>query len=570
MGFRELFLLLAIIGLAHPYVVANSQDAMDACSAISYANARGEEAYLVYPNVDLFVASGQIGARGNILLISPSNKEMISGLGGMLRSNGNSVDTLSSTGQQLNLELASRSGVKKFIVLDPAYGYDFVSVIAYAKATGSYILFANASTASEVASFISRAGPNAVLLYGSLDEEVKSAVSGAYPGAQEISTGDKYDDNIQMLRKYFSQYPEKHDVLFADGTELEASIITAELPTVLVSTIIPDQTYEFMLESARSKQVLAGTLIGVVNLDPVYDMMKKVNSNGLERNLTVYVKFGQATGRGGSPGPLSVFPLPSPAPSVSLVSASYNPSIGAFELAYANTGNAPAFVKSSIAVLLGGSQIGSVGDEEPYPIRRGEVKGMRYPFPNPGEGQLSINDTTYYGLSKYSFDKGFIKYMDVGRISFVDQSSLLLSDASYSSWEDKLTVKVRNNGERDAFYRLAVSYVNDEGLTVYEEEKVRNLSAGRNEIITLTGVIQLPQEKADRTAMNVTATYGAREAFLEKQASTEVRIEGFPWWILLVLLLIILVIAYWYYRKKKGEKKEEQKEEPVHKKAKKK
>jgi len=156
----------------------------------------------------------------------------------------------------------------------------------------------------------------------------------------------------------------------------------------------------------------------------------------------------------------------------------------------------------------------------------------------------------------------------VGRISFVDQSSLLLSDAIYYPLEDKLMVKVRNNGEKDAFYRLSVAYVNDEGLTVYEEEQVRNLSAGRNEIITLTGVIQLPQEKADRTTMNATATYGAREAFLEKQASTPVKIESFPWWILLILLLILLIIAYWYYRKRKGEKKEEPKEEVVQKKKK--
>jgi hypothetical protein len=261
------------------------------------------------------------------------------------------------------------------------------------------------------------------------------------------------------------------------------------------------------------------------------------------------VKFGQATAAGGEPGPLFVFPLPSPHADVSLDEASYNPASGAFELVYTNRGNAPAYMQSNIVVLLDGQQAGTIGDAEKYMIKRGEKKGMRYPFPNPGEGQLAINDTTYYGISRHSFDKGFIKYMDAGRISFVDGSSIFMPDASYSPLEDKLTVRVRNNGSEDVFYRLSVSYVNEEGFTFYEEEQVRNISAGRNEIITITGVIQLPMEKADKTTMNVTAAYGAREAFLEKEAFAPVKIEGFPWWILLILLL--LLVAYWYYRKKR-------------------
>jgi hypothetical protein len=290
--------------------------------------------------------------------------------------------------------------------------------------------------------------------------------------------------------------------------------------------------------------------------------MKSIELEMGEKNFSVFVKFGQASAQGGTPGALSTYPLPYPYAQVSLISASYDPSRQAFELAYRNTGNANAYVKSSIAVLLNGAQVGAVGDNESYRVKRGETKGVRYAFANPGEGQLSINDTTYYGTSKLNFDKGFLKYMDVGRISFVDQSSMAIPEATYSSFEDKLTLKVRNNGSVDTFYRLTVSYVNDEGVTVYEEEQVRNLSSGRNEIITLSGVVKLPQGKEEQTKMNVTAAYGAREAFLEKTAAADVKIESFPWWILLILLLILLLIAYWYYRKRKKEK-EAQAQEPV-------
>lgn len=551
---KLLLSLLLLLSATHSYVAVNSQDAMDVSSALFYANAKGEEFYLVYPGSNIFFVAGQIGRPGDILLVESPDKAMLAGIRGSLEANGNSVEVLSFTGTQLNLELARRSGSTKFILTDPVYGYNIVSLVAYAKSTNSYLIFANKTNADEVASFLSANRPDSVLLYGTLDEEVTAAVDALGVTAETINAGGRYEDNIQILERYFALHPETKDVLFTDGTVLEASINAGEFPVILVSTVIPDRTYNFLLEKVRSGQIKVGTLIGSANLDPVYNMMRKINNELGEKKLGVYVKFGQAiTGQGREPGPLSMFPLPSPFADVSLDEASYNPALGAFELVYTNRGNAPAYVKSSIAVLLDGTQIGTIGDEQSYIIKRGEKKGMRYPFPNPGEGQLAINDTTYYGISRYSFDRGFIKYMDVGRISFLDRSSLYIPDASYIPWEDKLTLRVRNNGTEDAFYRLSISYVNDEGFTFYEEEQVRNISAGRNEIITISGVIQLPMDKADKTTMNVTAVYGAREAFLENETTAPVEMEGFPWWILLILLIILLA-AYWHYRGKKGEK----------------
>ncbi|MEW5995970.1 MAG: hypothetical protein AB1657_00025 [Candidatus Micrarchaeota archaeon] len=565
MGAKRLLLACLLLAISYPFVVVNSQDPSDVSSALFYANAKGEDFYLVYPGSSPFITVAQVGRQGSILLVESPNRQVIAGLKEGLEANGNAVEVVSSTGTDMNLELAGRSGSRSFILSDPVYGYNVVSAVAYAKHTGSYLIFANKSSISEVSSFLGQNRPDSILLYGTLDDEVPVAINGLGLTAETINNGDKYEDNIAMLDKYFALRPEIRDVLFTDGSVLEESINEGDFPAVLVSDVIPGSTYGYLFSEVSSGQIVVGTLIGNAHLDAVYDMMKRINSNFEEKKLNVFVKFGQATGAGGEPGPLSMFPLPSPHADVSLDEASYNPALGAFELVYTNKGNAPAYVKSSIAVLLDGNQIGTIGDEQSYVIKRGEKKGMRYPFPNPGEGQLSINDTTYYGLSRYSFDKGFIKYMDVGRISFVDRSSLSLPDASYSPLEDRLTVRVRNNGTEDAFYRLSVSYVNDEGFTFYEEEQVRNISAGRTEIIALSGVIQLPMEKADKTAMNVTATYGAREAFLEKEASAPVKIEGFPWWILLLLLLLLLIL-FWYYRKKKKEKEAAAEEAPKKKK----
>ncbi len=548
-----LFFALLALGLVNPLVVVNSQDPMDVSSAVFFANARGEDLFFVSPGSDPLSTVRLVGRPGNIILVESPSRPVLAGLRSGFESNGNSVETVPYSGMELNFELARRSGTTKFVLTDPVYGYNAVSVAAYARSTGSYLLFANASTANEVGNFLRGRSPSAVLLYGVMDEEVHSSLAGFGINSEKIDNGDRYEDNIQLLDRYFAINPNKKDILLTDGSAWEASLTSASFPVLLVSDIIPENVYNYLLGEVTADQIRVGTLIGSDKLDPVYDMMKRVNNNFPEKRFSVFVKFGQAVSSGGEPAPLSMFPLPYPDARVSLVSATYNPSLGSFELTYSNTGNAQAYVKSSVVVLLDGQPVGAVGDDAPYLIRRGESKGMRYPFANPGEGQLAINDTTYYGISKFSFDKGFIKYMDVGRVSFVDNSQVSVSEASYSPLEDKLTLRVRNNGSEDAFYRLTVAYVNDEGLTVYEEESVRGIAAGRNDIVTLTGVVQLPQEKADSTQMNVTAAYGAREAFLEKEATALVKIESFPWWILLLLLLLLL-IAYWYYRKRKGEK----------------
>jgi len=559
-GIRNLLVVLLVLGLVHPLVVVNSQDPVDVSSAVFYANIKGEQLLVLTPDLNTFTFARMSGRGGNIFLIESPTAPMFTGVKSDLEANGNSVELLSSTGPDLNIELARRSGASKFIVSDPAYGYNIVSTIPYAKVTESYLIFANVSNVEQVRSFFNSNRPSSVMQYGTVDAEVSTMIGELGVSTEKIDNGDKYYDNIELLDKYFSIVPSKRDVIFADGSFLEVSITNGDSPVILVSDVMPDRLYSYILQKVRGNQIAAGTLIGSDYVDSVYNLMKNINNELGEKKLSVFVKFGQGTAQGGTPSALSVFFLPYPYADVSLDSASYNPSSGAFELIYSNKGNAPAYVKSNIVVLKDGQQIGAIGDDEQYMIGRGESKGRRYAFSNPGEGQLSINDTTFYGVSKYTTDRGFMKYMDVGRISFVDQSGLLLADASYSPLEDKLSVKVRNNAETDAFYTLTVAYVNSEGLTKYTEEQIRNISAGTNEIITLSGVVQLPMDKADGTIMNVTAAYGAREAFMEKEASAPVKVEGFPWWILLILLLIILIIAYWYYRKKKKEKEAVQEE----------
>lgn len=550
MGLNRLLLALLFLGLSYPYVVVNSDDPSDVSSAIFYANAKGEQLYVVYPDADLARATGQIGRQESILLVEPENKAVIGGLRGSLEANGNTIELLSLSGSGLNLELARRSGARSFIISDQIYGYNTVVLIPYARITRSYAIFADSGNVEGVLDFFDTNRPESILLYGSLDGDVVDALQGLTVRTEVIDNGDKYEDNLEILSRYFSAQPNKRDVVFTDGSMMESSIAAGTSPVVLVSAIIPDRLYSFMLEKVREGQIQAGVLVGPEQVNPVYDMMKRINEAIGEKKLSVFVKFGQATTSEGTPQALSTLPMPFPEPVVSLVSASYDPAMESFELIYENTGNANAYVKSSIVVMRDGERSGSVGDQDYYMIRRGEKKGLRYDFPNPGEGQLGINDTTYYGVSRHSPDKGFIKYMDVGRLSFVDQSSLAFSDASYSPMEDKLTFKARNNGSVDVFYRVSVEYIND-GLTVYSEEGMRNISAGRNEIITLTGVVQLPEEKAGGADMNITAEYGARDAFLVKRASAPVEISVFPWWILLVLLLLLLAVAYWHYGKKK-------------------
>jgi len=569
LGMGLLLFLCIIAGLGHSIIVVNSQEATDAASAVFYGNVMGEDVYMLIPGYDMAGSISFIPTYTPVNLVESPSSPAFAGVQSALQARGNSITAVSMTGTALNLELAKRSGARKFIISDPVYGYNVVSTIAYAKATRSYMIFADKDNIYEVYSFLSSNGADSILIYGQVDGEVSQRISELGISTEEINNGDKYDDNTELLDKYLRLNPGEDALIFSDGSFLQPAINSGDAPVMLVSQLIPDRSYNYLLNKVSGGTITSATLIGGDFVDPVYDLMRRINANFPEKKFSVFVMFGQGSSAGGQAENLRIFPLPYPSAEVSLDSASYNPSIGAFEVVYSNRGNAPAYVRSNIVVMLDGQPAGTIGDEDQYIIGRGQSMGVRYPFGNPGEGQLAINDTTYYGLSKYSFDKGFVQYMDVGRISFVDNSQVSIRDASYSPLEDKLSLRVKNDGAEGAFYRISVSYVDDEGLTVYEDQQVRNLSSGRSEIIVLGGVIGLPADKAGGATMNATVSYGARQAFLDKRAYAPVQMESFPWWVLLIVLILLLALIYIYLRGRKRKKEEEPEAQEVKKAAKK-
>ena len=551
-----LFFLL-LVGMLNAYVVVNSHEGIDVTSAIYYAHTSGEEYFYVTPGSDMVLTARQIGNRDEVTLMEAANNPMFAGFKSALEAQGNTVSVLTSTNPlEFNLRLAGDSGAKNFIITDPNYGYNVASVVAYAKAKGAYLIFATRENADSVVLFLSTASPSSVLLYGFIDEEIPSALDENGISYEQINTGDKYEDNIEILKKYFQLVPDCNQVTFTDGTFLEPTIDSGEYPVVLVSTVVPNSMRSFMLEEVRGGQVKVGVLVGNQLIDPVYDLMKYINEELGEKRFSVFVKFGQASSASSGLQVLSTFPLPTAYAEVSLDSATYNTASGAIELVFSNKGNAVAFVKSTVPVLINGKPYTTVGDEEPYTIRREGKQGVRYPL-SVEEGKIAINITVYYGTTR-NFDKGFIQYLDVGRVDYIDQSMLAIESAAYTVSEDTLSVKVWNNGSEDVYYRLSVTYSNEGGATSFDDEKVRSLQTGKSEVIQLGGFL-IAEEDAPSTLMNITAVYGSREAFMEKEATApvEVKVGGFgellgnplPW---LLLLIIILVLAYVYF--KKGEK----------------
>jgi len=548
-------LFLLLVSVASSYIVVNSEDGRDVASVIFYAHLQGEEFRYLPPNTDLVMNARLIGHRGEITLFESTQRPTFIGFDDALKQYGNSVEIVEFQNySDLNLELAGMAGTSKFIITDPNYGDNIVVLISYAKATGSYVLFATKDNADEVSSFLSSSPPSSLLVYGYMDGEVTDALDARGVSYETIDNEDRYLDNIALAKKFFAVSPETHTVLFSDGRALENSIDAGVQPVLLISSVIPDPMHNFILQEVRDGQIGAAVLVGSTHLNPVYNMMKTINAELGSDELTVMVKFGQSTSPDDGVGQLTMFPLPAAYAEVMLDSAKYNTASGMLELVFSNAGTARAFVQSNTRVLFDGEQFAVVGDEDPFTIRRGESKGMKYPLDLGGRtGDLAINSTVYYGITR-NFDYGFIKYMGVGIISYSDNSVLSLLDAEYLVPDDTLSVKAKNNGTENVYYRLSAEYTNPEGTTVFEDGEIHMLEPGHVEVIQLTGLL-LDSSLAQETEMTVTAEYGGREAFLEKSTSIDAVIDtGFDllW---LLLLLLLLIAAYLYYRKKKGGEK---------------
>jgi hypothetical protein len=545
---KRLFLLLLLAAqFSFATVVVNSFDGRDVVSGAYYAAVKGDDLVFITPSTTEQAFYESVGTGKSILLIQSKDYPVFAGVGGRLTDRGNTVELLTSAdSMQTNLDLAQRSGASRFILVDPVYGYNTISAIAYAKQNSMYLVFVDKDNVGTVASTISGTRHEDILLYGYTDSEVKAGLQGAGLTFREINTGDKFDDNLELVKLFFAKDPSKKQVILADGASLEATIASGEDPVVLISPIIPTAVRDYIKSQVVSGQIKVAMIVDQSFSQTAYDLKTAINNEVGSKALSVFVKMGQGTD--GQMKPVEFFPLPGPEVGLSIRKAEYNQDGKSLEITYENTGNALEYVQSSVRVYVDGSYIGSVGDEEPFPVERGRQLGKAYPL-DIQSGQISANITSFFGSSKKSREAGIQVVMDAGRVQFTDTSSLSIPEFTHDQETDDLIVSFSNNGSAAVYFRPYAIVSRNGTKTTIKDENTYQLAESEGRMVKFPGVAK------SGSSVLAGAEYGSREAFLDKTVEKEYVAQAEPekgpdviLFALIGLAVVgVLVIVYFAY-----------------------
>ena len=548
---KGLLLLLFIAPFCFGTTVVNSFDGRDVVSAIYYAAVINEDVVFVTPVYNEQVIYGKIEAGQNVFLVESADNRIIIGMENDLTNRGNTVETfISEDPYETNLELAEKSGATKFILVDPVYGYNAVSVLAYAKLNSMYLIFADKNNMDSVVAFLKSRNPEDILLYGYIDGDVKNALSDSGLGYREINNGDKFDDNLEITKLYFEQNPSKQQVILSDGNGFEDTLAAGDDPAVLISVLVPTAVYDYMKEEAISGQIKVAMVVDQEYAQTAYDLKTSINKEIGSDALHVLVKFGQSVGT--KMYDIEFFPLPGPKLGLNIENVEYNTLSGELEVTYGNTGNALEYVRSHILVFVDESFVGTVGDEESFAIGREEKLGIGYPV-DVEEGEITVNITSYFSSSKKYTENGIQLVTSAGRVDFVDASVLEISEFTEDTGMMDLYVTFTNTGDTVVYFRPDATVDMNGTSTKIKDDNVYELSAGDGRMIKFPGIAK------SGSVIIAGADYGAREAFLDSRIDTEFvpvgKAEGFELdsnlLYIIVIVLLVAVIGYLAMSRKK-------------------
>jgi hypothetical protein len=137
----------------------------------------------------------------------------------------------------------------------------------------------------------------------------------------------------------------------------------------------------------------------------------------------------------------------------------YNQGTGGLEVVYQNDANIDIFSKSSVSVFVDGTQVATVGDEEAIIITEGTTSGVSYDCPElaaqPSLESANITADVYavFGESERSLNRLLQQTLGVGIITFVDKSSIDVTEVLYTKKTERLSVTITNTGDVPCYVR---------------------------------------------------------------------------------------------------------------------
>lgn len=552
--FAILMLILLLTAHAEDFVVINSDNGKDVLSGISYANVKNLPVKFMPINGDVAFFANKIGSNHDILLIQ-GGMPVSAFVETALRNKDNILEIYTSTDTTAtNLELARRSGAKKFIIVDSAYSDSALSVLSYAAFTDSYVILSNKENANDIVDVVKDA--ERIIVYGLVDEDVASALANL--DLEIIGKGeDKFEDNVLIVDKTMKEYSLK-TVMVVDGTFIEEGMANGQYPILLTGKIMPVVTYEFIKSKVRTDELTSMVLIGKDHVNSLYDtrerMETELENEGLNKTLALVVKFAQVMPSAGTGVlELDIFPLPTYKPTLEITEIAYNEQTQKVILGLDNTGDGAAYYNIELRLQLDGNDYQIFSTDETTIIERGEQIGAEYPinFSSIEEGSINAIVIVRYGSSKKSLEEFVSDIGPLVTINYVDNSNVSIKKVRYDKKDGVILVTIRNNNNEPVYVFSKISLLIDGIPTNISSADTRSIDPGS--IIVEEFPLELTEEDlVMNDDVTVFIDYGGRPGFLMKHATYMASLEHEDDYTVLFgigILIIILITAYYIMRK---------------------
>ena len=546
-----MLLLTALSAQAQEYdqIIVNSEDWQDVYSAMLYGSFLGQPVKFLVSTRHASILLFEIPQGTSLRVLSSRDLPYAVGYESFLQVRGYPTAEESYARGELNLELASELDVRKFIVVDPSYGYNAVSVAPYAVRTQSFVLFASDRNINEIVAFLNDRDPESVLIYGSVDREVRDGLRQFNPDAIN-SQGDRYLNNLEIARRFLDLEPTKQ-VIFSNGEFIEQEIMSGSEAIIFIGTgNVPEAVKDFLQEH----DIQVGVLIGNQYVGSATTIRRQTGTS-------VFVKF--ARGARNPQGPiaqvegLDLFYLPSYQPRLSIFSITYNQVTRQLEVTIKNEEDLATYFRGTYTVLSADGQRQRIGDVEPVFLDGGKYKTIAYDV-GQLSGDIAADALVLFGESPGSLDYLLdLRGIAVQSTTILDNSQLDIEDMHYDAVRNRFVITLVNLGDVPVYADIEVFdlVIAGDRQTIGAESVVR-IPAGGKARVLVPAVLEA-EDYADNPKVNIRVFYGQREEYLVKTlvARMDLAVRTVDYvtigLVVLVILIILLLLLFFLRRRRK-------------------
>src|SRR3989338_8257914 len=486
-------------------IIVNSQNWVDVYSVMQYGAFKPITSNFLVSDRHASLILGQIGKEEKLWAISSSKTPFFTGYQALLDSRGYTAQEF--TYGNINLEMAKLlTDVDSFLILDPSYGYNAISVAPYAALTKSYVLFADAGTIDDIVEFLSSRTVRKMIIFGQVDREVKAQLSQYNP---EIINrdGDRFLNNVEILKKYREINAAKQ-VILTNGEFIEQELMSGSQPVVFIGTNnVPDAIREYVSQS----DIEVGILIGNELVGTATFIRRQIG-------ISVFVKFAQGArqpqGSISQVEALDMFYLPVYNINLALESIKYNRATNKLEVTLRNTAEQGIYFMGTYTIISSDDTRITVGDETPIFIDGNELKTITYDIENLPEGALSGQAYIIYGESENSLEK--VIDQDIGTIESVrilDNCQISIGGLSFNLRRNTFYVDVENAGDVTCYIDAELLDVDVAGdFYIFGFDSIESIEPGDKKQLKINADPPLIGEDVEENSeVRIRVYYGERE-----------------------------------------------------------